>query len=98
MTALAVAGTKTNSIELGTAVLPIQLRHPHGLASQALTTQAACNGRFTLGLGLSHKIVSEGMWGISFERPTHRMVEYLDAALPLLAGETLAPAPLPLAL
>lgn len=88
MTALAVAGTRTDSIELGTAVLPIQLRHPHGLASQALSTQAACGGRFTLGLGLSHRIVSEDMWGISFERPAHRLDEYLDATLPLLAGET----------
>ena len=87
MTALALAGTQTSTIELATAVLPIQLRHPHATASQALSTQAACGGRFTLGIGLSHQIVSEGMWGIPFERPAARMSEYLDATLPLLAGE-----------
>jgi 5,10-methylenetetrahydromethanopterin reductase len=87
MTVLALAGARTDSIELATAVLPIQIRHPFAVASQALTTQAACAGRFTLGLGLSHQMVTAGMWGIPFDRPASRMLEYLDATLPLLAGE-----------
>lgn len=87
MTTLALAGTETNRIELATAVHPIQIRHPFALASQALSTQAACSGRFTLGLGLSHKPVVEGMWGKSFDRPLHQLSEYLDATLPLLHGE-----------
>ena len=54
MTAIAVIGQVTQRIELGTAVVPIQTRHPIAMAQQALTTQAACAGRFTLGLGASH--------------------------------------------
>jgi len=87
MTVLALAGARTEKIELGTAVLPVQTRHPFATATQALSTQAACSGRFTLGLGLSHQMVTEGMWGVSWERPLRRMTEYLDATLPLLAGE-----------
>ena len=37
---LGLAGTRTSSIELGTAVVPTWERHPHAFASQALTAQA----------------------------------------------------------
>jgi 5,10-methylenetetrahydromethanopterin reductase len=39
------------------------------LAQQTLTTQAAIGNRLNLGIGLSHKPVVEGMWGISFDKP-----------------------------
>src|ERR1700744_2603330 len=42
MTALALIGQATDRIELGTAVLPIQTRHPMIMAQQALTTQEVC--------------------------------------------------------
>ncbi|MFP3906179.1 MAG: TIGR03564 family F420-dependent LLM class oxidoreductase [Acidimicrobiales bacterium] len=87
LTALAVAGREVPSIELGTAVVPVQPRHPQMLASQALTVQAATDGRLTLGIGLSHQVVVESMWGISFERPVQYLREYLDALVPLLNGE-----------
>ena len=54
MTAVALLGQVTERIEIGTAVVPIQTRHPIPMAQQALTTQVACGGRFTLGLGPSH--------------------------------------------
>ncbi len=75
------------SIQLGTAVVPIFTRHPQALAAQAMTVQAACHGRLTLGIGLSHRHVVEGRWGYSFDRPVDRMREYLDALLPLIRGE-----------
>ena len=53
LTAVALMGRATDSVELGTAVLPIQTRHPVAMAQQALSNQAICEGRFTLGLGLS---------------------------------------------
>ena len=40
--------------EIGTAVIPAPTRHPVALAEQALTTQALCGGRLSLGLGLAH--------------------------------------------
>ena len=83
-------------IEVGTAVVPTYPRHPAALAQQALTAQAALSGRLTLGIGLSHQIVIEGMFGYSFESPARHMREYLAVLLPILregrvsfAGETM---------
>ena len=84
ITTLAVVGREVPSIELGTAVVPTFPRHPSMLAAQALTTAMASGGRFTLGIGLSHQIVVEGMWGMSYERPAVHMREYLSILLPLL--------------
>jgi alkanesulfonate monooxygenase SsuD/methylene tetrahydromethanopterin reductase-like flavin-dependent oxidoreductase (luciferase family) len=69
MTLAALAGRETSRIEIGTAVVPTFSRHPLYMAQQALSTQAACGGRFVLGLGPSHRIVIEGMLGLSYEKP-----------------------------
>ena len=90
LTALAVVGREVPGIELGTSVVPTYPRHPMTLAQQALTTQAASGGRLTLGIGLSHQVVVEGMWGYSFDKPARHMREYLSVMLPLLRGESVA--------
>ena len=36
---------------------------------------------------MTHQAVTEGMWGIPWDRPVRRLNEYLDGLLPLLAGE-----------
>jgi F420-dependent oxidoreductase-like protein len=87
LTAIAVAGTLTPAIELGTAVVPTFPRHPTSLAMQALTTQAAIGGRLTLGIGLSHRSVIEDMFGLDFSKPARHMREYLTVLGPLLRGE-----------
>lgn len=87
LTALAVVGAQVDRIELGTAVVPTFPRHPMMLAGQALTVQAATSGRLALGIGLSHQVVVEGMWGYSYDKPVRHLREYLDALLPLLRGE-----------
>jgi F420-dependent oxidoreductase-like protein len=87
LTVFAVVGREYRDLDLGTAVVPIQTRHPTMLAAQARTVQEAIGGRLSLGIGLSHKAVVEGMWGISFERPARYMSEYLDALAPMLRGE-----------
>jgi 5,10-methylenetetrahydromethanopterin reductase len=90
LTALAVAGSQVPGIELGTAVVPTYPRHPAVLAQQALTVSLALGGRLALGIGLSHRIVIEDMYGYSFERPARHMSEYLSILLPLLDGEQAA--------
>lgn len=85
--ACAIAGWETTRIELGTAVTPTYPRHPAALAQQAMTTQLACEGRFALGIGLSHQLVIEGMFGLSYDKPARHMVEYLQILTPLLRGE-----------
>jgi len=87
LTLLAVGGREVPDIELGTAVVPTYPRHPLMLASQALTAQGACGGRLVLGIGLSHQVVIEGMFGYSYDRPARHMREYLSVLLPLLRGE-----------
>jgi F420-dependent oxidoreductase-like protein len=84
LTALAVAGRDVPGIELGTAVVPTYPRHPAALAQQALTAAAATGGRLTLGIGLSHKIVIEDMYGYGYGQPLRHMREYLAVLLPLL--------------
>ena len=69
LTLLAVAGSQVPDIGLGTGVVPVHPRHPMMLAQQALTVQAATGNRLLLGIGLSHQVVVEGMWGMSYERP-----------------------------
>jgi F420-dependent oxidoreductase-like protein len=88
LTLLAAAGAQVPGIGLGTGVVPVYPRHPMVLAQQALTVQAATDNRLILGIGLSHQIVVEGIWGMSFERPARYMKEYLASLMPLLRGET----------
>jgi F420-dependent oxidoreductase-like protein len=87
LTTLAVVGREVPGIALGTAVIPTYPRHPIVMAQQAMTTQAACGGRLLLGIGLSHQMVIEGMYGHSFEKPARHMREYLAALLPIIRGE-----------
>src|SRR3954454_9068322 len=82
--AAAVAGRPVPGVHIGTAVTPAFPRHPHALAQQAMTAWDATGGRFTLGIGLSHQIVIETMFGLSFDKPAKHMREYLSVLLPLL--------------
>jgi F420-dependent oxidoreductase-like protein len=88
ITAIAVAGRETSRIEMVTGVVPTPPRHPTALAQQALTAQAVCKGRFVLGIGLSHKVVIEDMFGLSYAQPAKQMREYLEVLMPLLEGRT----------
>ena len=87
LTGIAVAAKEVGGIRFGTGVVPIQPRHPMMLAGQALTVSQVSGGRLDLGIGLSHQMVVEGMWGLPFDKPVRQMREYLEALGPLLAGE-----------
>ncbi len=87
MTASAVLGAATKNIEIGTAVVPTFTRHPQAMAQQAASTQLACDGRFTLGVGLAHKFAVEDMWGMSYDKPALQMRTYLDILEPALQGQ-----------
>ncbi len=85
--ALTVVGRETQRIELATGVVPSPPRHPVAMAQQALTAQAACGGRFVLGIGMSHKIVIENMLGLSYARAAAQTREYLEVLMPLAQGK-----------
>ncbi|MFF2846254.1 LLM class F420-dependent oxidoreductase [Streptomyces sp. NPDC058001] len=84
LTAVALMGARTERIELGTAVVPLQAQHPIALARQALSAQAAAGGRLALGIGPSHHWIVRDMLGLPYERPaalTRDHLDVLDAAL-----------------
>src|SRR3954451_6796163 len=78
LTAIAMMGARTSTIELGTAVIPTWLRHPLMLAGQALTVQEAIGNRLVLGIGLAHKPTIEGTLKVPFATPAKHMEEYLS--------------------
>src|SRR5580693_3369532 len=86
MTAATLLGAATSRIEIGTAIVPIQPRHPIALAQQALSTQAVCGGRFVLGLGVSHHWIIEDMLGLPYQRQVLTMRSYLDVLDQALSG------------
>lgn len=88
LTLLALAGRHTRTVELGTFVVPTYPRHPVALAQQALTTQAATDGRLVLGIGLSHRVVMETGLGFDWSHPIRHMREYLQCLTGFLAGES----------
>jgi F420-dependent oxidoreductase-like protein len=84
LTALAVIGREVPGLRLGTAVVPVYARHPIVMAMQALTVQAATGNRLTLGVGLSHKMMIEGVFGLSYDKPIAQMRDYLEVLMSLL--------------
>jgi F420-dependent oxidoreductase-like protein len=86
LTMVTVMARATSRIEIGTAVIPIQSRHPIAMAQQALSTQAVCEGRLTLGVGASHHWIVEDMLGLPYERPAHLMRNYLEVLNAAFAG------------
>lgn len=90
LSVLAVVGREVPGIELATGVVPTYPRHPMMLAAQSLTVQSISGGRLTLGIGLSHQIVIESMFGYSYSKPVRHMKEYLSILRPLLHGESVS--------
>lgn len=86
LTAAAVIGLETSRIEIGTAVVPVQPRHPIALAQQALSVQAVCEGRLALGLGVSHHWVIEDMLGLPYDQPLTALRAQLDVLDQALVG------------
>ena len=86
--ALASIGDSCPAInEFGTSVVPLTGRHPLALAGQARTVQSALGGRFSLGIGASHQLVSEGFFGEPYQSAFSRTEEFIAALGPLLKGQ-----------
>jgi len=86
LTAVALMARATTRVEIGTAVMPIQTRHPVAMAQQALAVQAVCEGRFTLGVGPSHHWIVDEMLGLPYERPARLVRDYLEVLNAAFAG------------
>lgn len=83
---LSAYAAATTRIGLGTAVLPIYTRHPTAMAQMALTLDEISGGRFRLGIGVSHQVTVEGMWGLSIAHPVEAMRDYLTIVRSLVTA------------
>jgi F420-dependent oxidoreductase-like protein len=75
---LASYAAVTQWVRLGTGVLPIYPRHPTAMAQMAASLDELSAGRFILGIGVSHKVTVESMWGLKLEHPVDAMREYVS--------------------
>jgi alkanesulfonate monooxygenase SsuD/methylene tetrahydromethanopterin reductase-like flavin-dependent oxidoreductase (luciferase family) len=87
LTVLAAYAATTREIRLGTGVVPIYSRTPVTMAQTAASIDALSGGRFTLGLGVSHRVVVENWHGQSIDHPVREMREYVAIVRAILSGE-----------
>jgi F420-dependent oxidoreductase-like protein len=82
---VAAYAAATERVKFGTGVLPIYTRHPTAMVQMAATLDEMSGGRFILGLGVSHKVTVESMWGLHLDQPVEAMREYLTIVQTSLA-------------
>ncbi len=89
LVALALAGRATTRLEVGTAVLQTYASHPALMAARAASVAGAIGGpgRFTLGIGPSHRPVVEDVLGLAYDHPGRHTDEYVQVVASLLRGE-----------
>jgi alkanesulfonate monooxygenase SsuD/methylene tetrahydromethanopterin reductase-like flavin-dependent oxidoreductase (luciferase family) len=79
-------GSATQTIGVGTWVANIYLRHPYVCAQHAALIGDATEGRFILGLGVSHSPVNDPL-GVEMKDPRSAVVDYATAVQGHLRGE-----------
>jgi probable F420-dependent oxidoreductase len=78
-TLLGLLAGETRSLVLGTSIVSIWGHDAQATRMAAMTLAEATDGRFVLGLGVSHPHLAGKLRGHAFERPLARMREYLAA-------------------
>jgi len=69
----------TASLIVATGIANIYARDPMAMAAAQLTLAEQSNGRFLLGIGVSHAPLVEGVRGQVFENPVTKLRTYLEA-------------------
>ena len=86
-TVLAWVAAHTERIDVGSAILQIPARQPAMAAMTAATLDTLSGGRFRMGLGVSGPQVSEGWYGVKFDKPLARTREYVEIVQTALRRE-----------
>ena len=84
LTTFAAAAATTENILLGTSIIPTYPRHPIVAVQQTQVVAQLAPGRFRLGLGPSHKVSIEPMFGIEHNAPLTNLREYIQVVKSLL--------------
>ncbi|MEU1056508.1 LLM class flavin-dependent oxidoreductase [Streptomyces sp. NPDC005876] len=85
-TVLGLVAGRTERIGLASGIMQIPARPPGTAALTAATLDALSDGRFRLGLGVSNPHVSDGWYGVRFDRPLGRTREYVEIVRQALDG------------
>jgi F420-dependent oxidoreductase-like protein len=88
-TVLSWVAAQTESIDVGSAIFQIPARAPAMTAMTAATLDSLSGGRFRLGLGVSGPQVSEGWYGVAFDKPLSRTREYVEIVRRAMTRERL---------
>ncbi len=89
-TVLSWVASKTERIDVGSAIFQIPARQPAMTAMTAATLDSLSGGRFRLGLGVSGPQVSEGWYGVKFDKPLARTREYVEIVRKAMTRERLS--------
>src|SRR5918996_2729458 len=82
---LAYMAAKTETIQLGAAILQVPARQPAAAAMAGITIDALSGGRFIFGFGPSGPQVSEGWYGVPYAKPWGRTREYVEIVREIVA-------------
>ncbi|MFI6286268.1 LLM class F420-dependent oxidoreductase [Streptomyces sp. NPDC051018] len=89
-TVLSWVAARTERIDVGSAIMQIPARQPAMTAMTAATLDSLSGGRFRLGLGVSGPQVSEGWYGVRFDKPLARTREYVEIIRRAMSRERLS--------
>src|SRR5205814_5220446 len=81
---LAACARETSRIGLGTSITSVFVRTAPTIAMAAATVDDLSAGRFTLGIGSSHKVQVEAEHGVSYSKPLTRTRETAEIIRALL--------------
>ncbi len=83
LTLFAAAAVRTQSIKLGTAIIPTWPRHPVAVAQQAQVVEALAPGRLSLGVGPANRGM-EQLVGAKWRSPLRHLREYVTVLKSLM--------------
>jgi F420-dependent oxidoreductase-like protein len=76
---------QTETIKLGGAIMQVPARAPAAAAMAGVTIDALSDGRFIFGFGPSGPQVSEGWYGVPYQKPWGRTREYIEIVRMIVA-------------
>jgi len=88
-TLMGYLAAKTETVEIGSAILNVYSRTPGALAQTAAGLDNVSGGRAILGLGASGPQVIEGWHGLPYDKPLGRTREVVDIVRSAIRRETL---------